>query len=998
MPYPPSTTGSGNVIVSLTGGTVGNVSGDAISTSATTGTTTITADVNLTSTGGNGIFALSTSTGTDQHQRKRHHQRPRPRRQRGGVRRRQRQCHQRWSHHRQLESVGVFASSSGGNVLVATGSTVSGGTFGIRAGTFGSGTVTVTTGGAVTGTSQQGIFTEAVNGAIIVNAGHNVTAGGTGIRSLGSGSGLVDINHTAGTITAGTVGINAAQSGSGTIDISQTGGALNGTISAVSVATTGGGNVIVSLTGGTVGSTSDNVIETSATTGTTTITSDVNLTSTGGAGINASSTTGTINIGGNGAIQGAQGIWAQATSGNVNVTSGGSITGNTGFGVLALSSGGNVLVTTGSTVSSGTTGILAQTGGTGTVTVTTGGAVTGIAGIGVAAVVGSGTTTVNVGHNVTAGFHGISARALGGPGNIAITNSATVTGATNAVFGNTSGTFNITNNGTLNGNVNVTGSNAASTFANSGTWNAGTASSTFSGSLTNTGTVSAQNGAAGQVITFAGNYSGNGAYRVDVDAAGNADRMNVGGTANLTGGSVNALFLPGTYVSRNYTILSATGGLGGTTFTGGLTTTTLPAGFVASLSYTPTDVLLDLAAFLGIGGNLNQNQQNVAGTVNNFFNNGGALPPGFVTVFGLSGPALGNALTQLSGEHATGIQPAANLSTGMFLNAMLDPFVTGRSGGFGAAMGYQAEAPSRVAATARDAFAAYTKAPAAVPFVEQRWSVWGSAYGGRNRTDGDAVVGSNDLRATAAGFAVGADYRVLPGTVIGAAVAVGENSWNVSDFGKGNADVAQFGGYFSSRWKSLYVSGAAAVATHRASTERTLNIAGIDRLTAGFNATSFGGRLEGGYRVGNTAFGVTPYAAVQVTSINTPSYSEVAAAGLNQFALSYQAQSTTDTRTELGTWADTRHQFGNGALLTLRGRAAWVHDYNPGSRVNAAFQTLPGTSFVVDGAAAPRDAALTSAVAELRMTNGWTLIGKVDGEFSDRSHTLAGTGTLKYAW
>ena len=67
------------------------------------------------------------------------------------------------------------------------------------------------------------------------------------------------------------------------------------------------------------------------------------------------------------------------------------------------------------------------------------------------------------------------------------------------MFGSTSGTFNITNSGTLNGNVNVTGSNAASTFANSGTWNAGTANSTFSGSLNNTGTVNVQNGAAGQV-------------------------------------------------------------------------------------------------------------------------------------------------------------------------------------------------------------------------------------------------------------------------------------------------------------------------------------------------------------------------------------------------------------------------------------------------------------------------------------------------------------------
>ena len=314
--------------------------------------------------------------------------------------------------------------------------------------------------------------------------------------------------------------------------------------------------------------------------------------------------------------------------------------------------------------------------------------------------------------------------------------------------------------------------------------------------------------------------------------------MNVGGTANLTGGSVNALFLPGAYVSRNYTILSATGGLGGTTFTGGLTTTTLPAGFVASLSYTSTDVLLDLAAILGIGGNLNQNQQNVASTVNNFFNNGGALPPGFVTVFGLTGTVarqcadaiVGRARDRPRSRRRT-CRPACS-STPCSIRSS-----PAAAAGSARRSGYAAEAPSRVAATARDAFAAYTKAPAAVPFVEPRWSVWGSAYGGRNRTDGDATVGSNDLRATAAGFAVGADYRVSPGTVIGAAVAVGENSWNVSDFGTGNAELAQFGGYFSSRWNSLYVSGAAAVATHRASTERTLNIAGIDRLTAGFDAT-----------------------------------------------------------------------------------------------------------------------------------------------------------------
>ena len=69
-----------------------------------------------------------------------------------------------------------------------------------------------------------------------------------------------------------------------------------------------------------------------------------------------------------------------------------------------------------------------------------------------------------------------------------------------------------------------------------------------------------------------------------------------------------------------------------------------------SLSYTATDVLLNLNAALGAGAGLSGNQQNVANAVNGFFNNGGALPASFVSVFGLTGGNLANALTQLSGS------------------------------------------------------------------------------------------------------------------------------------------------------------------------------------------------------------------------------------------------------------------------------------------------------------------------------------------------------------
>jgi len=482
------------------------------------------------------------------------------------------------------------------------------------------------------------------------------------------------------------------------------------------------------------------------------------------------------------------------------------------------------------------------------------------------------------------------------------------------------------------------------------------------------------------------------AYLVEVSPSA-ADRTNVTGTASLAG-TAQAIFQPGNYVGRSYTILSASGGRTGTfdSFN-----SNVGSGFSATLSYTATDVLLNLTATLGSGGSLNQNQQSVAGTINTFFNTGGALPPDFVTVFGLTGASLGKALTQLSGEGATGMQKSSFLAMDLFLNAMLDPFVEGRSG-FGAAMGY---APERaINRDAASAFAAFTKAPPKAATMEERWGVWGASYGGYNRTDGDpVVVGSHDLTARTGGFAAGADYRYAPGSVLGVAVAIGETNWGLaSGLGKGNTDVAQVGGYFSTRWNNFYVSGAVEGSFYSAKTDRFVFITGADHLRADFDAHGFSARLEGGWRYGTTLFGVTPYGAVRVLSVSTPLYGEGAVSGSDVFALTYAAQTTTDTRTELGAWFDTRHLLNNGASVLLRGRAAWVHDFNPDRRIGAIFQALPGANFVVDGARAAEDAALLSAAAEFRFANGVTLIGKFDGEFAGASQTYAGTGTIRYAW
>ena len=64
----------------------------------------------------------------------------------------------------------------------------------------------------------------------------------------------------------------------------------------------------------------------------------------------------------------------------------------------------------------------------------------------------------------------------------------------------------------------------------------------------------------------------------------------------------------------------------------------------------------------------------------------------------------------------------------------------------------------------------------------------------------------------------------------------------------------------------------------------------------------------------------------------------------------------------------------------------------------AAFQTLPGASFIVNGATPAQNSALASAGAELRLANGVSLLGKFDGEFASHSTTYGGTGTIRYRW
>jgi autotransporter-associated beta strand protein len=620
---------------------------------------------------------------------------------------------------------------------------------------------------------------------------------------------------------------------------------------------------------------------------------------------------------------------------------------------------------------------------------------------------GSGTYYVGSGNTLTVGSNNLSTEVSGtiadvnlnppcnctiaavGPGTLEKVGTGTLTlSGVNTYTGPTKidgGTLSV--NGSIASSISVT-VNAGGTLSGNGivddtTINGGTlAPGNSVGLLTVQGSL---------VFTAASSYL--------VQVSSSADRTSVSGVAALGGATVSAMLVGGN-IFKQYTILNATGGISGTF--NPLVNVNVP-NFIASLSYDAKDVYLNFAYNPPTGGGFNINQKNVVNLLGKFFNANGGIPLALAT-------ASPSGLTQISGELATGSQQATFDAMNLFLGMLTDPFIAGRgdgvTGGAGAtpfaeesngASPY-ASNPNARSKSERDAYAAiYRKAPVAADSFNQRWSMWGASYGGGSTTDGNTALGSNTSTARAFGVVAGSDYRISPDTLAGFALAGGGTNFSVNNLGSGRSDLFQAGAFVRHNVGAAYVSAALAYGWQDVTTDRTVTVAGVDRLHAEFNANAWSGRVEGGYRYVMPWMGVTPYAAGQFTTFSLPAYAEQALSGSGAFALSYAAKDVTDSRSELGVRTDKSFAMPD-AILTLRGRLAWAHDFNADRNIQAVFQTLPGASFVVNGAAQAHDSALTTASAEMKWLNGFSLAATFEGEFSGVTTSYAGKGVARYAW
>lgn len=541
---------------------------------------------------------------------------------------------------------------------------------------------------------------------------------------------------------------------------------------------------------------------------------------------------------------------------------------------------------------------------------------------------------------------------------------------------------------TINGIAHVDGdiSSSSLTTVNSGGVLMGTG--TVGNTLINGGTLAPGNSIG--TLTVNGNltFTAASTYLVEVSPSA-SDRVNVTGTATLGGATVNASFAPGSYVTKQYTILNALDGRVGAF--GPLVNTNLPSSFTSSLSYDANNAYLDLT--LNYAGPAyaprNANQRNVANAITNFFDTGGSIP---VAMGGLT-PA---GLTQASGEIGAGSQQTTFDAINLFMGLLIDPFAAGRSdqdSSSGSLTNSYAEMSSP-----RKVDAVFAKAmPAKADPFAQRWTLWAAGFGGSQTTDGSAVTGSNTATSRIYGLAAGADYRLAPDTVTGFALSGGGTNFSAANSGSGRSDMFQAGAFVRHTIGTRYLAAAVSYAWQDVTTDRS--VAGIDQLQARFNANAYSGRVEGGTRYAAPwiGIGLTPYAAVQATVFDLPSYSERALSSPGIFALNYGGKTVTSTRSELGVRTDASYLWDD-AILTLRGRLAWAHEFNPDRSIAAVFQSLLGAPFVVNGAAQARDAALTTASAEMKWRNGFSLAGLFEGEFSANVRSYAGKGVLRYQW
>ena len=470
-------------------------------------------------------------------------------------------------------------------------------------------------------------------------------------------------------------------------------------------------------------------------------------------------------------------------------------------------------------------------------------------------------------------------------------------------------------------------------------------------------------------------------YLVHIDSTARG-ALNVSGNAAQNG--TVAMSFGATFDNR-YVILSTAASTGAFA----LDTGNLAPGLAATLEDVATatgrETAITFVSSFAQNPNLSANDLAVATSIDQAFNSGSSIPGELATV-PTQQPAPAMAMSAAPAPMALPEDRDA-------LRKAVRERLSGLTGEVGASGGTEA-----VMQASRSFLSLLVEhgEGAAAPGANGRDSVlWASMFGTSSTLPGDDDVGSHDTDVSVAGLAAGWQRALSGGRRIGLAMAGGVTGWSLDGTqGAGDSNFLQLGAYGVQEAGNFYVTGAAGLAIHDMSTNRSVTILRTHDYDADYSSTDAALRAEAGYRLGMMeGTSVIPYAALEGHYISTGGYDEDTVSGRNGFALSYDANTTTDVRSELGLGFEITGA-GEMPRFAFTGRAAWAHDWNDGDGTDVSFQAIENASFTVRGAEAPDDVALVNATLSAWVTDNLEVSGSATGEFGAGYESLSGALSL----
>nr|WP_256731251.1 autotransporter-associated beta strand repeat-containing protein [Sphingomonas sp. dw_22] len=434
-------------------------------------------------------------------------------------------------------------------------------------------------------------------------------------------------------------------------------------------------------------------------------------------------------------------------------------------------------------------------------------------------------------------------------------------------------------------------------------------------------------------------------YQVNVDAAGESDKIAATGSASLQGGTVQVLAANGSYAPlTHYTLLSANGGV-----TGAFSDVTSDLAFLTPvLSYSAKTVSLDLVRnnidFTDVA--RNRNERNVAGKVTAL----GVGNPLFNAVLFMDADSAREQFNQLSGEIHASARTAMLNDAALPMTAAIDHLV---------------ETPAHS-------------------------GVW--MQGLANWSQIDANGESARTRSNAQGLMGGADIAVARGLRLGLAGSYTHDNLSAPAVGStAKLKGTHVLGYASGAFAGVELRVGGGYSHFDADTVRAVPVAGAaQRLSARYGVDVVQGFGEMAYplKLGDGA--VAPYGNVAVTNIARPNFAETG----GSIALASAKANDTTAISSVGI----RFETAPAGAFSVGGKLGWEHAW--GSIDPVSEMTLSGTSgsFEVIGAPLSRNSATVVVNGRLHLSKGLTVSAGYEGRIgsSNQSNAVKGAIGLRF--